>query len=402
MPLLFPMKETTVPPDNVSEQAYSVAVEYPTFRDTLLKQSRTALIPSQFDVDETTQAQIETSIMDGDPLKRMVRFPFELRKQWSKEYRGAIILKMLAMVSMSLSAAIGKRQILSNGPYSVAGAFVMLKQWCSQFVTKQAVMSSLITWIRTEGLPFEYYHDDSLFAIASQVGAPIRTDRQTTMVSRGKFAWLCVEIDLSKPLPSEVWVDGEWLKVAYEGIPTICRLCWHAGHATDSCNLKVATEAMDSNPATDLVTGRNSMVQEEGHMEEEEEEARNTMDSEDHPTPVPGMEENNCVVRVEETRDNQRGRPVDDLADDFPTNAELLADDPSRADDGIYDFPTALTSQTPRTMEIEPTRTGHSLDTSKHSSSVCNNQPTTPHHGDGLPKKGALAAASSTDSITTP
>ncbi|CAN0873377.1 hypothetical protein LINGRAHAP2_LOCUS10357 [Linum grandiflorum] len=121
----------------------------------------------------------------------------------------------------------------------------MLKQWCPQFVPEDATMSSLITWIRIEGLPLEYYQDDALYPIVSQIGSPIHVDRQTAVVTRGKFARVCVEIDLSKPLPPDVGVDGAWLKVAYEGIPSICRYCWHAGHTTETCHLKVAVEAME-------------------------------------------------------------------------------------------------------------------------------------------------------------
>ncbi|CAN0927558.1 hypothetical protein LINGRAHAP2_LOCUS35976 [Linum grandiflorum] len=120
----------------------------------------------------------------------------------------------------------------------------MLKQWYPQFIPEEATMTSLITWIRIEGLPLEYYNDDALFAITGRIGSPIRVDRQTALVARGKFARVCIEIDLSKPLIPEVGVDGEWLKVAYEGIPTICRYCWHAGHTTQSCSLKAVSDDM--------------------------------------------------------------------------------------------------------------------------------------------------------------
>ncbi|CAN0873707.1 hypothetical protein LINGRAHAP2_LOCUS10451 [Linum grandiflorum] len=130
----------------------------------------------------------------------------------------------------------------------------MLKQWCPQFVPEDATMNSLITWIRIEGLPLEYYQDDVLYPIVSQIGSPIRVDRQTAMVTRGKFARVCVEIELSKPLPPDVGVDGAWLKVVYEGIPSICRYCWHAGHTTETCHLKAAVEAMEDDQRTALVS----------------------------------------------------------------------------------------------------------------------------------------------------
>ncbi|CAN0906365.1 hypothetical protein LINGRAHAP2_LOCUS24210 [Linum grandiflorum] len=110
----------------------------------------------------------------------------------------------------------------------------MLRKWTPQFIPEKATMNSLVTWIQLSGLPLEYYNDDGLFAIASRIGTPIRIDRQTALVTRGKFARLCVEID---PLLPEIGVDGHWQKIAYEGIPRICRHCWHAGHSIEDCIL---------------------------------------------------------------------------------------------------------------------------------------------------------------------
>ncbi|CAN0854240.1 hypothetical protein LINGRAHAP2_LOCUS5869 [Linum grandiflorum] len=96
-------------------------------------------------------------------------------------------------------------------------------------------METLVTWIRIAGLPLEYYNDDGIYAVAQKVGLPIRIDRQTALVSRGKFARVCVQVNLSKPLFPVVGVEDNWLKVEYEGIPLICRKCWFAGHNSSSC-----------------------------------------------------------------------------------------------------------------------------------------------------------------------
>ncbi|CAN0838520.1 hypothetical protein LINGRAHAP2_LOCUS2197 [Linum grandiflorum] len=94
----------------------------------------------------------------------------------------------------------------------------MLKKWTPQFIPEKATMNSLVTWIQLSGLPLEYYNDDGLFAIASRIGTPIRSDRKAALVTRGKFARLCVEIDLSKPLLPKIGVNGHWQKIVYEGI----------------------------------------------------------------------------------------------------------------------------------------------------------------------------------------
>ncbi|CAN0904080.1 hypothetical protein LINGRAHAP2_LOCUS22879, partial [Linum grandiflorum] len=94
-----------------------------------------------------------------------------------------------------------------------------------------------ITWVLIKGLPLEYYNDDGLFAITKCLGYPIRVDRQTSLVTRGKFARVCVEIDLSKALPPEIGVDDEWFNIEFEGLNAICNHCRFAGHSSDQCVL---------------------------------------------------------------------------------------------------------------------------------------------------------------------
>ncbi|CAN0919314.1 hypothetical protein LINGRAHAP2_LOCUS31383 [Linum grandiflorum] len=222
------------PDKGLGPESSQAASKYPTFRDTLLRRSKAMLIPSEFDIDTDKQAMVESSVIDGDLIKRMVCFPAKLQKSWREEYHGAIIIK----------------------------------KWCPKFIPEEATMSTLITWICIEGLPLEYYHDDALFPIASQIGSPIRVDRQTALVSRGKFARICMEIDLDAPLLPEVGVDGEWFKVVYEGIPTICPFCWHVGHTTADCHLKACTEVMETDLNKELVVVDNATCSAGVHEEE--------------------------------------------------------------------------------------------------------------------------------------
>ncbi|CAN1254120.1 hypothetical protein LINPERPRIM_LOCUS8540 [Linum perenne] len=107
----------------------------------------------------------------------------------------------------------------------------------------------------------EYYNDDGIFALANKIGAPIRIDRQTALITRGKFARVCVEVNLSKPLIPLIGVEDNWLKVEYEGIPLICLKCSHAGHDSASCTrFMMEEETPPSNVATPTKTDpRNTM-----------------------------------------------------------------------------------------------------------------------------------------------
>lgn len=55
------------------------------------------------------------------------------------------------------------------------------------------------------------------------------------LVTKGRFARVCVEIDLTKPLVAKFWLDKRWYSVEYEGLHLICYKCGRYGHGLKSC-----------------------------------------------------------------------------------------------------------------------------------------------------------------------
>jgi len=50
------------------------------------------------------------------------------------------------------------------------------------------------------GLVLEYYDESILLTLASVVGTPRNVDMRTLDIGRGRFASVCVKIDLDKPM----------------------------------------------------------------------------------------------------------------------------------------------------------------------------------------------------------
>lgn len=80
-----------------------------------------------------------------------------------------------------------------------------------------------------------YYDEDVLYAIASSIGKPIKIDINISLTTRGRFARVCIEVDLTKPLTAQFWLDGRWHSVEYEGLHIICFSCGKYGHLIDKC-----------------------------------------------------------------------------------------------------------------------------------------------------------------------
>ena len=85
----------------------------------------------------------------------------------------------------------------------------------------------------------EYYHKDSLLHIESGLRPVLRVDFNTAASTRGRFARICVQIDLDKPLARTVRVGKTGLAVIYEGIRLLCFHCGRIGHQSELCPSRV-------------------------------------------------------------------------------------------------------------------------------------------------------------------
>ncbi|CAL8159840.1 unnamed protein product [Prunus armeniaca] len=78
----------------------------------------------------------------------------------------------------------------------------------------------------------------ALKRIGDLLGKLLKIDSLTTAQNMGKFAHLCVELDLTKPIKAFVQVNQTWYNIEYESLLDICYLCGMYGHKRDSCEMK--------------------------------------------------------------------------------------------------------------------------------------------------------------------
>lgn len=89
--------------------------------------------------------------------------------------------------------------------------------------------------VNEERLTVEYYNEDFLLRVGDKIGKSVKVDQQTVMAMRGKYARICIEVDLTKPFTPFIWIDQELQAVEYEGLHLICFGCGKYGHSLDSC-----------------------------------------------------------------------------------------------------------------------------------------------------------------------
>ncbi|XP_018479591.1 uncharacterized protein LOC108850579 [Raphanus sativus] len=124
---------------------------------------------------------------------------------------------------------------LSGGPWRAFGSYLMVQAWTPEFDPLKDEIDTMPVWVRISHIPVNFYHKTILMGIARGLGRPIRVDMTTLKLERARFARVCVEVNLNKPLKGSVLINGERYFVSYEGISSICSKCGMYGHLVHTC-----------------------------------------------------------------------------------------------------------------------------------------------------------------------
>ena len=131
---------------------------------------------------------------------------------------------------------------LEGGPWLIQNHYLTVQTWKSNFNPWTERIKKLAIWVRLPGLPVEYYDRKFFFNLGNQIGTALKIDEMTLRRARTMFARMCVEIDLESPLIPSYNVDGNSLRIEYEGLHLICFHCGKFGHAIEQCPVKRAQE----------------------------------------------------------------------------------------------------------------------------------------------------------------
>ncbi|CAL1406877.1 unnamed protein product [Linum trigynum] len=171
-------------------------------------------------------------------LGRSVNYNFlcsQLRRLW----RPTGSLEIMDLNNDTFLTTFGSDQdylrALTGGPWVILDHYLVVHQWSPNFRTSDKPHRSVVAWVQFPELPVHYYHREVLFAIGNLVGRTVKLDYHTENLERGKFARIAIELDMSKPLPTRIRLDGAWQGVLYENLPTICYACGRIGHLDEGC-----------------------------------------------------------------------------------------------------------------------------------------------------------------------
>ncbi|KAI9094517.1 hypothetical protein K1719_026637 [Acacia pycnantha] len=136
-------------------------------------------------------------------------------------------------------------EALIGEPWVISNAYLSVGRWKPEFNMKHERIESIVAWVRFLDLPAPLFDKKFLLNLGNSSSKAIRLDVHTAKRTRGRFARMCVELDLKKPLVPEFNVEGQVLSVVYESLGQLCNKCGRMGHLKEGSRfaaLQVDTE----------------------------------------------------------------------------------------------------------------------------------------------------------------
>lgn len=111
-----------------------------------------------------------------------------------------------------------------------------------------------------------YYDQRVLTFIGNRIGKAIKVDKNMLSRERGKYARLCVQVDITKPLMAMFSIKGKNFKVEYEGLHMLCFQCGKYGHTTKGCAVQVRAGNIKDSGNKDVLIGSNCTENQDGEQ----------------------------------------------------------------------------------------------------------------------------------------
>ncbi|CAN1135057.1 hypothetical protein LINPERHAP2_LOCUS8635 [Linum perenne] len=121
-----------------------------------------------------------------------------------------------------------------EGPWKIYDYYIAVSQWSPSFNEDEPI-KSILTWVRLPKLPIQYFNSMAVHRIGNFIGKAVRLDLAMLEGSRCRYARVCVELDLTKPLLGTYMIEDRVLKIEYESLENVCFDCGLYGHKKGTC-----------------------------------------------------------------------------------------------------------------------------------------------------------------------
>ena len=125
-------------------------------------------------------------------------------------------------------------RVIKRSLWFIEDHFLSLRPWEPFFKSSMANVSLIVVWIRLNELPIELYETKVHKEIGESIGKVLWIDSHTAMEAHGRYARLCIQIDINRPLVNSILIGRFEQVVTYEGIQKLCFSCGKIGHKVEA------------------------------------------------------------------------------------------------------------------------------------------------------------------------
>ncbi|KAJ8443344.1 LOW QUALITY PROTEIN: hypothetical protein Cgig2_015825 [Carnegiea gigantea] len=127
-----------------------------------------------------------------------------------------------------------------NRPWFVSGLNLFLKPWIPLVDPYVVNITHVNQWLTITRSPQEFWDDAQLTFLLSGVGIFLKADEYTLNRGKGRFAQVCLNVDVTKPLRGTLTIPTPEailsLPISYEGLHEVCAIYSSTAHALDTCS----------------------------------------------------------------------------------------------------------------------------------------------------------------------
>lgn len=158
---------------------------------------------------------------------------------WNVKSSFIVGLLDLIHVMIDLQSPEDMVRALSREGHMINACMYRLIQWSNDFGFKKH-NPTVVVWMRLHYLPLDLFITSFLQRIGNAAGWFLRADDRTLALTHPMYARICVEVDVSKELPSRIWLGSSkdewyWKNLEYEGNIEYCATCGLIGRTRDIC-----------------------------------------------------------------------------------------------------------------------------------------------------------------------
>ncbi|XP_057808500.1 uncharacterized protein LOC131022977 [Salvia miltiorrhiza] len=175
-------------------------------------------------------------------LKRDLQMVWKIDNEWQ------IIPMGKSFYTIKFNTAEDKSLVQKSTSWELPFGTMRLRECVRYFDPYKEISSLCEVWMHIYYLPLEFWTLDVITGIGRAMGSPIKVDGASARGAAGHYARILLEINLSRPLPEALLVDGDersfHVEFEFEQLPAFCSKCKITGHSIDKCN-KIKNKSKD-------------------------------------------------------------------------------------------------------------------------------------------------------------